>query len=59
MEDNKIYCNKCGKEMTEGYTICDGVQHYCSDECLETEFSQDEYKVLYEEGYAFWTTFED
>ena len=45
--------------MDEGYTICDGLQHYCSDECLEKEITKGEYKWLYEEGYAFWTTFED
>lgn len=58
-EDNKIYCSNCKKVMDEGYTICDGLQHYCSDECLEKEITKGEYKWLYEEGYAFWTTFED
>jgi DNA-directed RNA polymerase subunit RPC12/RpoP len=59
VEDDEIRCTNCNKIMSEGYEVCDGLQHYCSNKCLETELSQDEYKILYEEGYAFWTTFED
>lgn len=57
--DEKIYCTSCNREMKEGYTICDGIQHYCSDECLNTEITEEEYKELHEQGYGFWTTYED
>lgn len=56
---DKVLCNICNKEMQEGYSICDGLQYYCSDKCLETEMSIDEYIQLYEEGYAFWSTFDE
>lgn len=57
--DNKIYCDKCRKEMDEGYEFFDGLEHYCSNECLYSQVSKDEYKELHREGYAFWTTYED
>ncbi len=57
--EDKTYCTVCNKEMSEGYVINDGLENYCSKKCLDTEITDDEYNQLYEEGYAFWTTFED
>ena len=54
-----IYCSKCGEEMSQGYNVHDGLYHYCSKECLNLDICDMEYDLLYEEGYAFWTTFED
>ncbi len=59
MEKNKIYCSKCGDDMTQGYTVNDGLDHYCSNECLYKDMSREEYLYMYEQGFAFWTTFED
>ena len=57
--DENIYCTNCNVEMEDGYTICDGLQNYCSDKCLSSEFTEAEYKELYDMGYAFWTTYKD
>lgn len=59
MEEDKIYCNTCYDEMTEGYMIHDGMYHYCNDECLYKSMTELQYKTLHDMGYAFWTTFED
>lgn len=59
MEDEKTYCTVCNKEMSEGYVVNDGLQNYCTKVCLNVEVTDDEYNQLYEEGYAYWTTFED
>ena len=29
-------CDECSKGMNEGYIIENGMQHYCSDKCLNT-----------------------
>lgn len=58
-DEDKTYCTVCNKEMSEGYVVNDGLENYCSKECLNTKITDDEYKQLYEEGYAYWTTFED
>ncbi|MGL5714200.1 MAG: hypothetical protein ACRCX2_14365 [Paraclostridium sp.] len=55
----EIYCNECHNEMQEGYVIHDGLYHYCSDECLHKNITKDDYEYLYEQGFSFWTTFED
>lgn len=59
MKEDKIYCSKCGNDMIQGYTVHDGLYHYCSDECLHKDISKEEYLYMYEQGFAFWTTFED
>ena len=48
--ENKRICSQCGKEMTEGYCINQGEKYYCSDDCLHTNMTQDEYLELYDEG---------
>ncbi len=58
MEELPI-CDICKNEMDEGYVVDDGLEHYCSLECLNEVYSDIAYKQLYEEGYAFWTTYED
>ena len=50
-------CKICGKPMTEGYCIDD--DYYCSDSCLHIDFTEDEYLTAYEEGWAYWTEWED
>lgn len=57
--ENEIYCDECNEIMDEGYMIHDGIYHYCSDECLYKNISEEYYKKIYEQGFAFWTTFED
>jgi len=35
-------CSICGKLMREGYCVDMGAAYYCSDECLHTEYSEEE-----------------
>lgn len=53
-------CSECGKEMTEGYCIENGLEYYCSDECLHKNISEEEYNRLYDDGYGdtYWTEWE-
>jgi hypothetical protein len=50
-------CNACGKGMNEGYCIEGGIEYYCSDACLHTEITLEEYMELYAdgEGDSYWT----
>lgn len=47
-------CTKCNKGMDAGYVIND-TEYYCSDECLYSVHSEDEYEDLYTEGSAYYT----
>ena len=51
-------CTACGKGMNEGYCIEGGMEYYCSDACLHTEITHEEYMELYAdgEGDSYWTT---
>lgn len=56
----KRKCNCCGKEIkSEGFVIDDGTTYYCSEECLHEHISEEEYLEMYNEGLAYYTTFED
>ena len=48
-------CNACGIEMSDGYVINDGEEYYCSDDCLHSAFSEEEYEELCSEDCAYWT----
>lgn len=43
-------CSKCNNIMVEGYVIGAGESHYCSDLCLESEMSREDYEELYNGG---------
>lgn len=47
-------CTKCKKGMNDGYLVND-VEYYCSDECLYSVHTEDEYEDLYIEGSAYYT----
>lgn len=36
-------CSSCGKLMREGYCEDMGTAYYCSDECLHTEYTDEEW----------------
>ena len=57
--EEKIYCDECNDEMTEGYTIYDGLYHYCSEDCLYKDICKIDYEKIHDMGYAFWTTYQD
>ena len=50
-------CNNCKKRMQEGFVINSGCEYYCSDDCLHTKYTQEEYMELYDEGEgdSYWT----
>lgn len=47
--------------MNEGYIIWDGSYYFCSDDCLHTKFTQEEYLEMYNNGDndTFWTDWYD
>lgn len=49
-KDGKRICDHCGKVMDEGYMIEDGIEHYCSDDCLHQHYSHEEYLEMYDNG---------
>lgn len=51
-------CDVCSKEMINGYCVHDS-EYFCSDECLHSTYSSEEYKDLCEEDCAYWTQWED
>jgi hypothetical protein len=56
-------CDCCGNGMNDGYFI--DYMYYCSDTCLHTEYTPEEWKNLYEQSeeqggdYCYWTQWED
>ncbi len=56
----KRICNQCDEELIDdGYVIDDGTEYYCSEKCLHERIGEKEYLELYNEGLAYWTTFEE
>ena len=43
-------CSACGNLMREGYCVDAGEEYYCSDNCLHTEFTDEEWDELCEEN---------
>jgi len=60
MENELIRCcDNCHKPMSEGYVIEGGEEYYCSDECLHTRYSPEEWSEMYsDEGDSYWTEWE-
>lgn len=60
-EENTMarYCNKCGKKMFNGFCIDSGLEYYCSEECLYSCMTEEEYLELYESDAAYWTEWEE
>lgn len=59
--DTKRTCTECGKEMTKGYCIENGIEYYCSEECLHKNISEEEFNELYDKGNgdSYWTEWEE
>lgn len=60
----KIYdriCSECGEPMDEGYCIENGMEYYCSDECLHKHYTEKEWLEMYDNGNSdsYWTQWED
>lgn len=52
-------CDICKKPIKCGYVIHDGLEYYCSDECLATKYTDKEYDNMYDSDEAYWTDFFD
>lgn len=60
-EDDLRVCSDCGKIMNEGFCIENGLEYYCSDECLHKHYTEDEYLKMYDDGNgdSYYTEWED
>lgn len=47
-------CDICHSKMTSGYVVDDGLECYCSDDCLHGVYSEDEYDELCQQNRASW-----
>lgn len=45
--------------MDSGYCIQDGLEYYCSDECLHKHYSEEDYLDMYDCDEAYWTEWEE
>lgn len=57
--DDIRFCDHCGSAMDEGYCICGGNEHFCSDDCLQSVYSKEEIENLCigdEDSESYWTT---
>lgn len=54
-------CDVCNSYMIEGYCIEEGTSYYCSEECLLTEMTKEEFNDLYAdgEGDSYYTSWEE
>lgn len=51
LHDNEIrVCDECKKIMVKGYVIEGGNKYYCSDNCLHTNLTKEEFNELYNDG---------
>lgn len=59
-EDLRV-CSVCGKVMNKGYVVDSGMEYYCSDECLLTKYTNDEWNEMYDNGNSdsYYTEWED
>lgn len=53
------FCDVCGRPMRDGFVVNDGDRYYCSEGCLHEDYTEEEYKEMYSQGYAYWTEWED
>lgn len=48
-EGNRV-CNECGSIMIDGFVVENGAEHYCSKECLNNHYSDEEFNAMYDNG---------
>lgn len=49
------YCSHCGKHHEEGYYSENTFMYFCSEECLNAEYTEEEIQEERESEYLFWT----
>lgn len=52
-------CVVCDSDMHEGFLNESDGSTYCSEDCLRTVMSEQEYQQAYEQDWMFWTSWED
>ena len=57
-------CDKCGQGMNEGFCIYEGEEYYCSNECLHSVYSEQEWSEMYNAednggSLSYWTQWEE
>lgn len=57
----KRRCDSCGEVMEQGYCIDGGSEYYCSENCLHTVYTAEEWAEMYDDGNSesYWTQWED
>lgn len=53
--DTYRICSVCGKAMTSGFVVDDGLEHYCTKKCLQKKYTMKKYDAMYAQGNAYWT----
>lgn len=58
-EEHTRVCSECKERFTSGYVIDNGLEYYCSNECLHKHYTEEEYEKLYDNGNSdtYWTEF--
>lgn len=57
--DDYRICKKCGKAMTSGFDIAFGLEYYCSEKCLYSCYTKEEYNEMCEEDVAYYTVWDE
>ena len=52
-------CSICGSPVITGYCVNDGMDYYCSDDCLHMVFTDEEWSEAYEEDWGYYTEWFD
>jgi len=60
-DDDIHRCDACKEVMSQGYVINGGEEYFCSNTCLHTKYSKEEYEEMYDdgEGDSYWTEWTD
>lgn len=53
------HCDECGQEMWEGYCIDNGRKYYCCADCLDKNYTEEEWEDLYASGDSYYTDWHD
>lgn len=59
MYDYARVCDICEKGMNEGYVVNNGDEYYCSDTCVQKQYTKQQWNQLYKKDIGYWTTWGD
>ena len=52
-------CSICGSPVIAGYCVNDGMDYYCSDDCLHMVFTDEEWEIVYQTDGGYYTEWYD